>query len=456
MRLAITLLCERSQIQGETMGTKARWAAVALLALALLPACGGDSGNDKTTQAAPAKKSGEKVTLTFWSWAPNIKQVVKLWNQDHPDIQVKVSQPAQGDALVTKMIAANKAGNPPDLAQAEYQALPTLVVGDVVADITSEIEPIKGEFTDAMWGLVTFGDTTYGIPQDTAPMMLLYRKDLFKRYGLDVPTTWDQFAEAARQLRKKDPKRYLTTFSSQDPGWFAGLTQQAGANWWSIEGESWKVGIADDASKKVADYWNGLVSEKAILDQPMYTPQWNKQLNDGTLIAWPTAVWGPAVLAGVAPDTKGKWAMAPLPQWSEGEQAAGFWGGSSTAVMKKSKHPAEAAEFARWLNTDPKAVDGLIGISNVYPAATDGQSAPALSKPPAFMPDDADFFGRAAEISKTARGFTWGPDVNVTYQAYKDQFSKAIRNGAPFTGALEAMQDTTVRDMERSGFDVSG
>ena len=50
----------------------------------------------------------------------------------------------------------------------------------------------------------------------------------------------------------------------------------------------------------------------------MYTPQWNKQLNDGTLLAWPSAVWGPAVLEGIAPDTKGKWAMAPLPQWIGG------------------------------------------------------------------------------------------------------------------------------------------
>ena len=52
------------------------------------------------------------------------------------------------------------------------------------------------------------------------------------------------------------------------------------------------------------------------------------------------------MLEGIAPETKGKWAMAPLPQWTRGEQVAGFWGGSSTAVMTKSKHPAEAAEFA--------------------------------------------------------------------------------------------------------------
>lgn len=434
------------------MGSTARRAAALLLALTLMAGCGGDKSGGGS--GGTSAQSSGPVTLTFWAWAPNIGKVVKRWNDTHPDIQVKVSQPAQGDDLVTKLISANKAGNPPDLAQAEYQALPALLLSDAVADITKRVERIKGEFSDATWKLVTLNGKVYAIPQDTAPMMLLYRKDLFKRFGLTVPKTWQEFDATAARVRAADPKRYLTTFSANDPGWFAGLAQQAGGQWWSIDGKAWQVGIADDATKRVGDYWNGLVADKTILGEPMYTPQWNKRLNDGTLLAWPTAVWGPAVLEGIAPRTKGKWAMAPLPQWNEGDSAVGYWGGSSTAVMKKSKHPAAAAQFAAWLNTDAKAVEGLISISNVYPASTDGQTAPALDEPPSFLPDDRGFFARAAEISKTARGFTWGPNVNVTYQSYKDAFGKAIRSGQPFTEALDTMQQTTVKDMEKSGFDV--
>ena len=439
------------------MGSTARRAAASLLALTLLAGCGGSgSGGDKTATPASKASAENPVKLSFWAWTPNIKKVVALWNAEHPEIQVRVSTPAQGDALVTKLMAANKAGNPPDLAQAEFQALPTLLMADAVADISEQADAIKGEFSDETWQLVTFGDAVYAVPQDIAPMMLLYRKDLYQRFGLKVPATWDEFAAQAKALRAKEPDRYLTTFSANDAGWFAGLSQQAGAQWWSVDGEDWTVGITDDDTKRVADYWQDLVSDEAILDQPMYTPQWNKQLNDGTLLAWPTAVWGPAVLEGIAPATKGKWAMAPLPQWDASEQVTGFWGGSSTAVMKKSEHPAEAAEFATWLNTDPKAVEALISISNVYPASTDGQSAPALDEPPAFLPDEKGFFTRAADISKGARGFTWGPNVNVTYQAYKDAFGKAVRSREPFTGALETMQQSTVEDMKKSGFTVSG
>ena len=74
----------------------------------------------------------------------------------------------------------------------------------------------------------------------------------------------------------------------------------------------------------------------------MYTPAWNKALNTGTQIAWVSAVWAPGVLTTAAPDTKGKWAMAPLPQWTAGENNTGSWGGSSTGVTTDSKHKAAA------------------------------------------------------------------------------------------------------------------
>jgi len=426
--------------------------AAVVAAVALLAAC---SGGGSSSGSATAAATGP-VTLTFWSWVPGIDKVVATWNQAHPDIKVDVTKPAQGDELITKILTANKAGNPPDLMQAEYQALPTLLTNGAVADVTDYVSSQESAFSESSWNLVTFGDKRYGVPQDIGPMMLYYREDLFKQYGLKIPTTWDEFAADARTLRQKDPKRYLTTFSSGDPGWFSGLAAQAGGQWWSYDGSTWKVGIDDEATKKVADYWGGLVGEGAIDNKPMYTPEWNKKMNDGTLLAWPSAVWGPGVLAGIAADTKGKWAMTALPQWSSGEQKTGFWGGSSTAISAKSKHAAQAAQFAVWLNTDPGALQGLVVNGGIYPAAPAGQSVPALQSAPAIMPNQPDFYTRAKEISGTAVGFTWGPNVNVAYNTYKDAFAKAIQSKSSFSGALSTIQSATVDDMKSAGFKLSG
>ena len=48
-------------------------------------------------------------------------------------------------------------------------------------------------------------------------MALFYRADLFKKYGLTVPTTWAQFAADATKLHSAAPGVYLGSFSSRRP-----------------------------------------------------------------------------------------------------------------------------------------------------------------------------------------------------------------------------------------------
>ncbi|GAA3725769.1 extracellular solute-binding protein [Plantactinospora mayteni] len=423
--------------------------AVALGA-SLVAACTSTSDDD------PAEPTGP-VELTFWSWAPNIEKLVDRWNADNPETKVTLSKQAGGADIVTKLLTAAKAGNPPDLAQVEYQSLPTLVSNDVLADIAEQAKPLAEKFSEGTWRQVTLGtEAVYAIPQDAAPMMLYYRTDLFGQFGLTVPKTWEEFAQTARTLRGKSKKHFLTTFSANDPGWFAGLAQQAGANWWGIDGESWRVTVDDAGTKRVADYWGGLVGEGVVDGKPMYTPEWNKSLNDGTLLAWPSAVWAPGVLVGNAPATKGKWAMAPLPQWSAGENRTGNWGGSSTGVTAASTHKAAAVRFATWLNTDPAATTMLVRECAVYPAARDAQSGPALASPPDFFANQTDFYPLAKQIADTAAGVTWGPNVNVTYETYQDVFGKAITAKTPFGAAVDAMQTATVDDMRKNGFTIAG
>jgi multiple sugar transport system substrate-binding protein len=431
---------------------KYRSVAVGLVtALTALAATGcGGSGDD-----ASGSDDGP-VNLTYWAWAPGLDRVVELWNEAHPDIQVTVKEQAGGDDLVTRTITAAQAGEAPDLVQAEYQALPTLVSNDVLADISEEAGDAADAFAPGLWQQVTLGtDAVYAIPQDSGPMMFYYRQDLFEEYGLTVPTTWEEFAETARALREADPDRYLTTFSANDAGLFAGLAQQAGAQWWTTEGDSWRVAIDDEATRRVADFWGGLVAEGVIDNQPMYTPAWNEALNTGTQIAWVSAVWAPGTLSTAAPDTAGQWAMAPLPQWEAGANATGSWGGSTTAVTSDSEHREAAVEFATWLNTDPEALTALVRESGIYPAATAAQTSDALAEPPAFFANQPDFYEQAAAIAQGTAPAAWGPNVNVAYGAFNDAFGRAAESRSGFGDALTAMHEATVEDMESHGFQVA-
>ena len=84
-----------------------------------LAACGG-------TTVSPSSSS--PVTLTFWTWVPNIQSEVNLFEQSHPNIKIKVVNAGQGAPEYTKLRTALKAGSGgPDIVQIEFQYLPTQV-----------------------------------------------------------------------------------------------------------------------------------------------------------------------------------------------------------------------------------------------------------------------------------------------------------------------------------------
>lgn len=427
--------------------------ATASLALLSVSACSSDSGSE----GGGSEASVGPVDLTFWTWAPNMDKVVDIWNAENPDVQVTVNKQDGGDPAVTKLLTAIKAGNgAPDIMQAEYQKVPTLVSNEALADISGDVdEAAVGEFSDGVVNAVTLGsDALFALPQDTGPLAFYYRADVFEELGLEVPTTWDEYAEVARAVNEADPSVYLGTFSSNDSGWFTGLAQQAGASWWGVEGDAWSVAIDDEPTQRVADYWGGLVEEGVINNKPMYTPAWNNALNTGKEIGWISAVWAPGVLAGNAPKTEGKWKIAPMPSW-DGEEGNGAWGGSATGVTTQSEHPEQAAEFVTWLNTDPEAIQALIDQAGIYPAAQAGQEL--MTEPPAFFSNQPEFYDIAAEASAAINPFTYGPNVNVTYNTYNDAFGSAAesRSQASFLDAVAEMQDATVANLEETGFTVA-
>ncbi|GAA2542088.1 extracellular solute-binding protein [Winogradskya consettensis] len=430
-------------------------ALVGVFAASLLLLASGCSGSDDSDTGSDA---GGKVDLTYWTWTPNMDKVVETWNAANPNIHVTVNKQDGGDPAVTKLLTAIKAGSgAPDVMQAEYQKVPTLVSADALADIKDEAGSLKDKFPESNWNSVTLGgDSVYAVPQDNAPLMFFYRKDVFDKLKIAAPKTWDDYAAAAKKIHAANAKQYLGTFSATDAGLFTGLAQQAGASWWGINGDTWSVNINDAATQKVAGYWGGLVQEGSILNTPMYTPEWNAALNDGTQVGWVSAVWAPGVLEGNAASTKGKWAAAPMPQWDTAAPKTGNWGGSATAVTTQSKHPKQAAQFIQWLNTDPAAIKLLASTANVYPATID--SSAALTSPPAFFADQADFYTLASDAAKIGNPFTYGPNVNVAYSAFNDAFGKAAesKQSAQFTAALATMQTQTVDDMKNSGFKVAG
>lgn len=431
---------------------RANWRPWALSWLALgtvfIAACSSGSSSNPTPSTGP-------VSLTMWTWAPGVDKAVAKWNQDHPNIQVTVQNQGSGLDYYQKLQAAQKAGTAPDLAQMEYNMIPTFVAAKALADESSYLpSDASKRFAGWTWQQSTLGSKhVFGIPQDIGPMVFFYRKDLFTQQGLSVPTTWDDYAALAKKIHTANKSAYLGNFDPASPAWFAGLAWQAGAAWFKTSGDKWVIGINDQPTQRVASLWQQMVFAGDIVAAPDWTDSWNAQFNTGQLYGWVTAAWGANVIPSIAPSTSGKWAVAPMPQWGSGAAKAGGWGGSVDSVMQGSKHVKEATQFNLWLNSDPTGAVSWVA-PGAYPAASAVLSAPGTSGPTAFYggQDLNSLFGQAS--ATVDPGFQWGPIQVDAFQFLTDALKAAVTNKTSFTDALTSVQGKVVDKMRSQGFSV--
>ena len=425
-------------------------AVIATLALASCSA-GGD--------AATAEGDGP-VELTFQSWVPNIDQAVDAFNASHDDIQVTLETITAGpDGGYAKMFSAVQAGNPADVAQVGYDAIPEFLVNDAVEDITDHVADSADLFTEWQWETGVFDDRVYAVPQASGPLGQFYRKDIFDSLGLAAPTTWDEYYEAAKAIRASDPNRYIAAFAFNQAPWLIGLSQQGGGEWFTAEEDAWNVAIDDEATLKVAEFWQKLIDEDLVKVEADFSSEWNADIQNGNVASWISGSWADAIVRGTAPDTAGNWAVAAMPQWTEGETVSATWaGGSANVVLKGTEHPAEAAEFALWLNSDPESVSILTSIGAGWPAIIDLESIASLQDDPEVFAfyggqDIWDVF--AESDAAVAATWKWPPLSQTLFADLTDNVKSAVESGTPLPEAYTQTQADFVAALEAKGISVA-
>jgi len=64
--------------------------------------------------------------------------------------------------------------------------------------------PDKDQFIPSTIKALTLNGKLYGVPYNTNVRVLLYRKDLFQKYGLTPPKTWDEFVQDGATISSKE------------------------------------------------------------------------------------------------------------------------------------------------------------------------------------------------------------------------------------------------------------
>jgi multiple sugar transport system substrate-binding protein len=429
------------------------WGAAAAAAPALT-ACGESAGAARLTRQAPRRK-GQKTRLVFWTWVP-LQKAVALWNSKRPDIHVEVQiVPANTQGGYQKMHSSLKAGSPPDLAQIEYYALPEFMLVNGLTNLSEHGgDKLKDSYVDWQWKQGVFGGELFAMPQGSGPMGFYYRNDLFERWDIEVPRTWDEFRQAAVKVKKRGAGARICAFPPNNAMWYAAFPWQRGAQWIRSEGDTWLVDIDSEVSLEVADFWDGLLRDKLLAVMPDTQSAWYKAVQSGQLVSWPAAQWGDALLRGNAPGTKGRWRVATLPQWEAGDNASANWGGSSTAILQGTRHPAEALEFAHWLNSDPESIDLLVAAGYGWPAARIGLEDTALGKPDPFFGGQRYNKVFQESDSHVDTSWRWAPTTIQSFEHIKDAFGRATAGIGSISGAMKDVQGRVVDDLKAKGLKV--
>ncbi|MEV7884687.1 ABC transporter substrate-binding protein [Streptomyces sp. NPDC002817] len=431
--------------------------AVAGIALTgLLAACGGSDSGDDTDSSGP-------VTLDFWGWANGQEAVVKAFNASHKDVQLKYTKITDQLTMQKQLSNAVKAENAPCLLQNTGEYVTSWVAQGALADISKYVEASKGKFNSGSWATGQVQGKTYGVPTASAPAFTIYRTDIFKKYGLKAPTTWDDFIAAGKVLKKHDIK--ITNYAGEDPSTLEVLAMQAGAHWYAIDGNAWKVNFQDEGSLKAAKVIQEIIDNdlNAKLSFADYAAV-QRSFDNGDTATRQISTWQMSGMVQNFTKSFGDWALSPWPTFA-GEAARTPAGtnqsGNLTLVSEQCEHQEQAAEAALWMSTDTGAVKTMASPetgSGVMPALADSDSYVPEAISEKLLGKNYD---PAQQIVKDSLGtvttdWTFGPNWTAMFTELQSQWGKVVSKKQTVTDLLAHMQEWTVKDLKSRGINVKG
>ncbi|WP_018143290.1 ABC transporter substrate-binding protein [Alloscardovia criceti] len=418
--------------------------------------------NDSASCQNTIKKEGvEKVTV--WAWYPAIEQIVDQFNETHDDVQVCWNNAGQGGPEYTKFQNAIKAGKGgPDIIQLEYEAMPQFVAGAQkhLVDLTKyDFAKYKSEYTEGAWNGVTIGggDSVYGVPVDLGPFVMYVNQAVFDKYNVAVPTTWEEFAQAGRDLKAAGYDGYLSDWAPNGTAVNVALFAQKGAKVYNYSAETPdKVGIDFNSQevKDVMDYWRGLVEEGLVDTTDSNTTDWNTNMLSGKYAAYVQASWLGGYLKGLDGSEQGTFRIAKAPVWDSSTPSVNQ-GGSAWAVTDQAANTKVAVQVAHDLFDSDEAQQIGVTTAGLFPAWT------KMLESDYFKNLQDPFFGdqKINEVTiptaQAYKGDDFLPFQTYAYDTQSKSFASIVRDGQDTSSTLSALTNSLNEYAKQQGFTVT-
>jgi sn-glycerol 3-phosphate transport system substrate-binding protein len=295
---------------------------------------------------------------------------------------------------IAKALTAVKSGDPPVTSILLSTDMYTLIDEDAIIPFddlvkTDEDRAWLKSFYPAFMENSQTGGKTWGIPFQRSTVVLYYNKEAFKEAGLDPnrpPATWQEMADYAQKLTKRDGSGNVTQWGVQIPSsgfpyWlFQGLAIENGVNLMNAAGTQ----VYYDKPEVIGalQYWIDLVNKYKV--HPPGIVEWGTTPKDfferKVAMMWTTT----GNLTNVKNNAKFDFGVAMLPA---SRQRGSPTGGGNFYIFKKST-PAQrdaAFKFIKWVTAPQRAAQW--GIDTGYVAVrADAWETPVMKQYVAGFP----------------------------------------------------------------------
>jgi multiple sugar transport system substrate-binding protein len=250
------------------MGTGTRTATL-LTAFALVAAAC-SSGGDDSGSGGNGNAGGSLTVWTIEDVADRVTAQKKMAQDFTQKTGIKVNIVAvaedQFDQAITSAAAADTL--PDVVAALPLGPLRTLESGGLLDTDTAKkvVDDLGADtFAARSLDLTKDGDKQLGVPSDGWGQLLVYRKDLFDKAGLDAPTTYDKIQQAAQALNGKNGVAGITLATA--PG--SSFTEQtfeylAQANGCELVDNDKKVTLDSPQCVRTFDFYSNLARNYSV------------------------------------------------------------------------------------------------------------------------------------------------------------------------------------------------
>lgn len=180
-----------------------RWQSVSATFLSILIA--------SALVGIPFTWAAEPVTLQILSAEgdPNsvaaMKWVIAEFKKTRPNVDAEY-QTISWTELGKRIVAATAAGRPPDIVHLDDFGLSVLSEQGILEPADDVVKAIEiDDYFPAPLKAVTFKGSVWGVPFSNGFDLLWYRKDLYEKYSLKPPKTWDELLHNVKTLNGNLP-----------------------------------------------------------------------------------------------------------------------------------------------------------------------------------------------------------------------------------------------------------